>query len=518
MKKSPKNKKGKGSKHKEGKKSNEDDMMKAKVVIEESEDLKEEFKGDQLEEQKDLNGIRKDFKVEDEKTACLPLPMSFSESWNILKEKLMNIATNKANQEISDIISLIKWCIDKNKIEDDKIKLGGLESILSSFEPTEINSFLTDTIPFIASSALQIETLFDSKNSLDLLMSQNATEIELSRSQIVCLLAHCFLCSLPLAKALKGSRFKCFYSLYTGGMHNLYKNKLLFLINYFDSMKMMKVVKEDRVKYKRLVIPMKEYERLNTKYWLSSKNPMQPITIKEKGGIEAVKNGILVDFANKYLGGAVLRKGAVQEEILFLTMPELLVTQFMCEKLADNEAMLIQGLGLYGKYSGYSDNLRFKGRNEGSEKYSMIAIDALHFTNEYAILMQFQPRPLLRELNKAFVGFNINKYEQDTSKKIVTGKWGCGAFKGHAQLKMMIQWLAASESGRKLVFCSFEDKVLSKAINVVNKYSKKTVGEVFERLIKFQSHLYDNLLKSKNIKKACDLKSFNTLLFDFLLN
>jgi poly(ADP-ribose) glycohydrolase len=39
---------------------------------------------------------------------------------------------------------------------------------------------------------------------------------------------------------------------------------------------------------------------------------------------------IMIDFANKKLGGGVLKNGCVQEEILFAIFPELIVTKLIC--------------------------------------------------------------------------------------------------------------------------------------------------------------------------------------------
>jgi poly(ADP-ribose) glycohydrolase len=47
----------------------------------------------------------------------------------------------------------------------------------------------------------------------------------------------------------------------------------------------------------------------------------------------------MVDFANMYLGGGVMGKGMVQEEILFACHPELLMSQYVCESLRDWESV-----------------------------------------------------------------------------------------------------------------------------------------------------------------------------------
>lgn len=50
-----------------------------------------------------------------------------------------------------------------------------------------------------------------------------------------------------------------------------------------------------------------------------------------------------VDFASRWIGGGVLSSGLVQEEILFLMSPELIVSRLFTERLADNECLIITG-------------------------------------------------------------------------------------------------------------------------------------------------------------------------------
>ena len=50
----------------------------------------------------------------------------------------------------------------------------------------------------------------------------------------------------------------------------------------------------------------------------------------------------MVDFANKNIGGGVLRRGLVQEELLFMTYPELILAKLMMPReIAPNEAVVI---------------------------------------------------------------------------------------------------------------------------------------------------------------------------------
>lgn len=50
-----------------------------------------------------------------------------------------------------------------------------------------------------------------------------------------------------------------------------------------------------------------------------------------------------VDFASSWIGGGVLSSGLVQEEILFLMNPELIVSRLFTQRLTDNECLVITG-------------------------------------------------------------------------------------------------------------------------------------------------------------------------------
>lgn len=55
-----------------------------------------------------------------------------------------------------------------------------------------------------------------------------------------------------------------------------------------------------------------------------------------------------------------------------------------------------------------------------------------------------------RDLNKAFCAFRPHsRNEQRDAVPIATGNWGCGAFNGDPELKFLLQWMAASQSGQR---------------------------------------------------------------------
>ena len=53
-----------------------------------------------------------------------------------------------------------------------------------------------------------------------------------------------------------------------------------------------------------------------------------------------------MDFANKLVGGGVLGRGCVQEEIYFLGFTEMIVSRLFTEELGDHECLVVTGLSL----------------------------------------------------------------------------------------------------------------------------------------------------------------------------
>ena len=60
----------------------------------------------------------------------------------------------------------------------------------------------------------------------------------------------------------------------------------------------------------------------------------------------------------------------------------------------------------------------------------MVAIDATDFSKYDTNRYQYSKKGLRREINKAVTGFQGADHNSDESMPIVTGRWGCGAFRG----------------------------------------------------------------------------------------
>ena len=231
--------------------------------------------------------------------------------------------------------------------------------------------------------------------------------------------------------------------------------------------------------------------------WSSSENPLSKLNFASEGKIEDAHGFLQVDFANSYIGGGVLRSGCGQEEIRFSTCPELLASMLFSEAMQDTEAIYVTGFKQFCGYSGYGDSFRFaeKVSNQmDNQMTSLVAMDARRYAEEEKE-KQFNGPEVSRDLNKAFVAFRGQGRREVELPSVATGNWGCGAFGGDPKLKLLIQWMAASEAGRDLAYFTFGDEELAReGGDLISKLVEKsvTVGQLFEAVVSFDDSTEHN--------------------------
>jgi poly(ADP-ribose) glycohydrolase len=98
----------------------------------------------------------------------------------------------------------------------------------------------------------------------------------------------------------------------------------------------------------------------------------------------------------------------------------------------------------------------------GTPLTAIAAIDALDGRDRrlrpFGLLQQLSHRFRLRELGKAAAGFRCASTAMAAAfPAVATGNWGCGVFKGHAELKAVLQWMAASQGGTRLTYFPFDE-------------------------------------------------------------
>ena len=74
---------------------------------------------------------------------------------------------------------------------------------------------------------------------------------------------------------------------------------------------------------------------------------------------------------------------------------------------------------------------------------------------------------------------------------MATGNWGCGAFRGNPQLKLLLQLMAAAMTGRDVCYFTFGDKDLVRegwALYQLFSSKEITVGHLFNIVISYSDN------------------------------
>jgi Poly (ADP-ribose) glycohydrolase (PARG) len=228
----------------------------------------------------------------------------------------------------------------------------------------------------------------------------------------------------------------------------LHIEKIKFIMNYFHSI--YKLYKED-IKTLTDDFVYFEKKKLTDKLDFTVEKPLVKVkfTTDKIEKCEAESGIAKVVFANKYIGGKVLSIGCCQEEIKFLTNPELLVGLILLNKVEDDEALVVDGTIKFSNYTGYGFDLKFQNVDTSMIKEYLIEIDAYRYNHNNKRL-QYEVDYKNRDIAKAIIGFQNLDNRIHT---IATGNWGCGAFNGDFKLKFLIQWYAASICNKELIYC-----------------------------------------------------------------
>lgn len=369
------------------------------------------------------------------------------------------------NSQIDSLDALMKYL---KSIYGETLMGANLSSAFSQIDQALLDHFWKFTIKKIQSSALSFHEQFE--NGVPVLQKRTNEELDLTRKQCKCLMANFLFCTFTDAPRFDLG-FINFIELYVGSP-DVKSSKLRMILSYF----LRAYENEDN---DQMVVTFRRYFLSDKIEWSLSKVPLCDIMFSKEGTIEDEgKACIQIDFANKMLGGGVLGRGAVQEEIRFCINPELFITKLVTQKLDDLDSLCIFGVERFSDYSGYSRSLVFKGEhydniemdNKNRRKTIISAIDAIHF---YRPEIQFRSSNILREINKAHIGFTCtDPLEYVDSMPIATGNWGCGAFRGDKELKLVIQWIAASQAKRNLYYFTFGDDT-TKMNEIYEAFKKK---------------------------------------------
>eukprot|EP00668_Euglena_longa_P012641 GGOE01015109.1.p1 GENE.GGOE01015109.1~~GGOE01015109.1.p1 ORF type:complete len:567 (-),score=79.53 GGOE01015109.1:147-1793(-) len=405
------------------------------------------------------------------------------------------------NRTLGTTAEVIEAILAINPFYSGVWDLGGLRDFLDHhLTAIEHETFFCGAIPNMQKLVKQMPCLFP--DPLPLLTRGCQRTVTLTNQQVACLLANAFFCTFPHRnRKWKFSEYGNFPSI---NFSNLFRGQRGAVEGVADSIGcspqqaakfrcflayMQRVLTEPvrHISFSRHVLG-------RPPQWEQSTKPLCKLRCIQEGCIEDHDpQAVHVDFANRWLGGGVLGRGCVQEEILFAICPELIASRLFAEALEDEEAVVFVGAHRFSTYTGYGDEFRYKGPYTESAGFApnqvrdrvLVAIDALDFSAKSLTReRQYEQECVVRELNKAFCGFAAAHRDHHTT--LATGHWGCGAFRGDRQLKAIIQLLAASEAGYESVaFYSPGDEEFSRALTNTHALlvdADVRVGQVYDML------------------------------------
>lgn len=328
----------------------------------------------------------------------------------------------------------------------------------------DFGAFWAHGVPLMLELALEMPTLFAGVE-LPLLLRGANRHVALSRRQCACLLAHSFFGSITegsWAVEKKRWSFRVAQLFFLEALPSA-----LCVLNYFKALGQ-RGVPEGTVTIERRGFP----RRAPPWRWEGSGAPLCPIEFHEAGAIEDSPAEAHSDFANRFVGGGCLENDFMMEEILFVVKPELIVAMALCSYMHDEEAVRVAGALQYSCYRGYASTFEFDGdyddRRAGPPAV-VCAMDAL----QGCARIQFGEDLVLRDMNKARVAF-------DGARTVATGNWGTGAFGNDHVLKMLQQWLAASDAGvTRLHYFTFGDRRSAPIVPLARALRGRTVGELY---------------------------------------
>jgi poly(ADP-ribose) glycohydrolase len=460
-----------------------------------------------------------------------PYPDLFFEEWNknYVRLPCSKQAWNAIGMHDDNRWSLIHYSLFKNFLSSLDVEkailsynrqystlwnFGGLHTLFDKvFCATDQEKYLHHILPKMVHLTLQLPEICT--QPIPLLKEQNNHTVVMSQKQASCLLANAFFCTFPFRNNDRNEFNKNEYSSYPQiNFSNIFADghtnveKLKCILHYFE--RVTNEMPTGTISFQRQslhILPI----------WSQSQSLFTRLHVAREGTIEESGAGMLqVDFANKSVGGGVLGRGCVQEEIRFLICPELIVSMLFTEAMADNECLIMTGCEQYSHYIGYADTFKWNGPyydktpqdSLGRRRIELVAIDAKPYCHQTH--QQFSSDNIIRELNKAFCGFMRHNQDPNSLSAIATGNWGCGAFGGDKELKSLIQLMAAAETCRDVVYLTFNDERLMQELHLIHTLlikEKITVGKLFTQLVRYNKFI------GKNSKAA---SSRPVSLFQFL--
>ncbi|XP_064614796.1 uncharacterized protein LOC135479023 [Liolophura sinensis] len=303
------------------------------------------------------------------------------------------------------------------------IMYGLFRFLQDTMDAEERSHVVKVTLPFVIDTALQIEKHIP-HGGLCMLEQHVGKTVELSRKLVSSILACALLCLFPERVRDKTAKlnfinFTNFFEYLTSSSQQA---KLRGILHYFDRLREIGGEIKGSIIFSRQVMNKEDIPSLES--WLDCDTELCELVVDQSGSIEkAGCDTLQISFSNSFIGGGVLLHGRAQEEIRFSMCPELLSSLLFTERMLDSEAVLIKGFEQFTQYEGYASSLVYSADHRdqaerdqsGNLQTALCAIDAASYklgTKE----RQYREGFLLRDLNKALVGFKLCEERYNTLK------------------------------------------------------------------------------------------------------
>ncbi|KAJ1523712.1 hypothetical protein ONE63_001546 [Megalurothrips usitatus] len=333
--------------------------------------------------------------------------------WPTLVRHLQQIAEAKDTAEFVDgMLKIHNMCnvgLDPDEPErPDQTVFDGLRVFLDEdLAREEREHFLRHTAPAMARRALDLKNLKPA-GGLHFSLQQQGDRVEYERPFVASLLAHAFFSSYPKRTPKTHPTLQdCNFSMFFKNLdQKCQKAKLRSIWRYFDEMEL-DTAPAEKVVISREVMTGREW--LTIEDWLECGLPLCPLAVRHEGRLErAEPSALRVCFANSRLGGAALEDGSSQEAVQFATCPELVAVLLRVESLEDNEALIVENLMQVARIADPRHRAAFEPVT-GGVLLAVCCVDAENYRR--LPLSQFEEDNVLRELNKALLGFRQHRWE-----------------------------------------------------------------------------------------------------------
>jgi len=448
--------------------------------------------------------------------------ISFYEELNDSKNILLNLKSFSENEKISlddkfqKLSSIIQYFEKLNGNEDYDNKYlrnncMNLKSAIKSYFKDKEEDFYKELLPFIIDQSLLIEERAKSKygeQTLPIMPSGKATKESIPKLLLLSIFSNIFFCNHRdyinqlteeqiYSTKVREWNIVNYYELYNVDNHiNSYVaiERIKCLLGYFDFAKKIFELKnnyfdKDIIIERIIFNPEEINQKLLECNDMLEENDIN-IHCNDMDNTE-IPTQSFVNFANRNFQTGKIIPSATQEEVLFCVRPELFAAMPICQRVLENEIIVISNAYKIMENTGYLNSFKFKNLKQNifsdpdfaqNDKEDILCLDAT-FQDHYSF------KSVLQDISKFYSACNYCNKKYNNNAGISTGSWGCGAFWCDKAHKFLQQIVSAKVNHVKLSYSTFGDqyyyKSLIKLFNCVIE-SKPKINDLYKLIIEFK--------------------------------